>query len=284
MLTRYEFSKDSIQNFCNQNGVTIDLTVEQTGKLTDFGKTPFLVEQISDLANQMCPDDASLKNFIEQKSNELHPIALTLYVLNDDLWKIMSRKPNDPERMLPITTIPWFYWEKEAEGRKNPSGVQRLDDPKHPFTTQLEKGVLKINGKGGDFAGLLEGRIADPRKGIRPLFIPGDTGPKETVAKYESQKVQLDIKIQSAQTELYPTPIEELDYIYSEHPKVFYEHGIQINVDGGEVQLKVGKRRETTLRGKVIVFIGKDFEETPDSDHILLFHVWLAALKKTSFL
>jgi len=232
----------------------------------------------------MYQDGASLRNFIEQGSTDLYPIAMTLYVLNDDLWKIMTRKHEDPEKMLPMTTIPWFCWESEAEGRKNPSGVKKVEDPKHKFSTKLEGGVLKISGKGGDFTGLLEGRIVNPYKGIRPIFIPGSTGPKKNVANYESQLLKININIHSSQTKLYPAPMKELDYVFSENPRVFYEHGIQIEVDGGDVKLQVGKRKETTLRGKVIVFLGKDFEETHDSEKMLMFHVWLSILKRTPFL
>ncbi len=284
MPTKYEFSAEAIQSFCNQQGVSISLTAEQNGKLNDTGKTPLLDEQISDIADQLCPDDVSLKNFIEQASEDLHPIAMTLYVLNDDLWKIMSGKNEHPERMLPMTTIPWFCWESEAEGRKNPSGVKQVDDPKHKLTTRLEGGILKISGKGGDFAGLLEGRIVNPYKGIRPLFIPGSTGPKKKVPNYESEKIKMKINIQSSQTKLYPAPMKELDYVFSENPRVFYEHGIQIEVEGKDVNLKIGKRKETTLRGKVLVFLGKDFEETPDSDKLLMFHAWLTILKRAPFL
>ncbi|MHA2397010.1 MAG: hypothetical protein ACXAC0_09925, partial [Candidatus Thorarchaeota archaeon] len=225
-----------------------------------------------------------LEEFIEARSEDFHPVALSLYVLNDDLWKIMNRKHENPEKMLPMTTIPWFFWEKEAEGRKNPSGVQRLDDPKHTFGIKVDGGNLKISGKGGDFAGLLEGRIVDRYKGVRPLFIPGDIGPKKNVANYESQLVEIRFNIHSSEPKLYPVPTKELDYAYSEHPRVFYEHGIQINMNGDDVNLKIGKRRETTLRGKVIIFIGKDFNETPNSEKILMFHIWLVSLHRISFL
>ena len=284
MSTRYEFSNEAIQNFCNQSGVTINLTTEQNGRLTDFGKTPLLVDQISEIVNQLCPDIENLVNFIEQGSAEFDPVSLSLYVLNDHLWEIMSRKHEHPEKMLPMTTVPWFYWLNEAEGRKNPSGVEKTINPEHPLITKLEKGVLKMSGRGGDFAGLLEGRIVDQYKGVRPIFIPGSAGPKKTVPKYDSQMVQIKINMQSSKTILYPIPMKELDYIFSENPRVFYDHGIQIEIDGGDVNLKVGKRKESTLRGKVIVFIGKDFEEMSDSDQILMFHAWLVALNRAPFL
>jgi hypothetical protein len=284
MSTRHEFSGKVIQNFCDQYGITINLTAEQTSKLADDGKTPLLFDQITDMAHQLCPDGASQKKFIEEKSTEFHPVSLSLYVLNDDLWNIMSRKNEHTEKMLPMTTIPWFYWEKETEGRKNPSGVIRKEDSVRPFTIKFEEEILKISGNGGDFCGLLEGRIVDRYKGIRPLIIPGSTGPKKIVANYESRFVQISINIQSSETRLYPVPEKELDYIYSEHPRVFFDNGIQITVVGEEVVLKVGKRSETKLRGKVIIFIGKNFEEISESGSLLMFHVWLSMLNRSPFL
>ena len=63
MSTRYEFSKDAIQNFSTQYEITINLTAEQTGNLADFGKTALLVEQITEILDEMCPDVNSLKNY-----------------------------------------------------------------------------------------------------------------------------------------------------------------------------------------------------------------------------
>jgi hypothetical protein len=283
MSTRHKFSKATIQNFCNQHGTTINLTAEQTGKLTDFGKTALLVEQIADLAEQMCPYVDSQKRFIEEKAEGFHPMALSLYVLNETLWKIMSQKNERPESMLPMTTIPWFYWEKEAEGRGNPAGVRRVSDSARPLTVKFQNNTLLIKGGGGDFCGLLEGRIVDKHQGVRPLFIPGSTGPKKTVPNYEAQNIEIKIDMRSSESELYPSPIKELDYFFSEHPRVFYEHGIQINAEGETINLKVGKRRETTLRGKVNIFIGKDFAEIPDSGDVLMFHVWLHILNELIF-
>ncbi len=284
MSTKFEFDNETIQRFCNTNEVTIELTTNQLNRLASEGKTPLLVEQIANVVDQLCPDEESLRKFIEQKSIEFNPIALSLYILNDDLWKIMSRKQEHTEKMLPMTTIPWFYWEKDAESRENPSGIRRLDDPKYPFAVELEKGFLIIRGKGGDFAGLLEGRIVDQHKGIRPLIIPGSIGPTKIVAKYESQFLRIKMDVQSSKTDLYPRPMKVLDYVFSENPRVFYDHGIQIEIDGGDVSLKVGNRRENTLRGKVILLIGKDFNETTDSGSILMFHVWLAMMNRIPFL
>lgn len=283
MSTRHEFSNKAIQDFCNQYGVTITYSAEQTSKLTDGGRTPLQINQISDVVDQLCTDESSLKKFIEEITTKLHPISLSLYVLNDDLWKIMERKHENPDKMLPMITMPWFYWEEEAEGRKNPSGVRR-EDSAQPLTIDIEKEVLKISGNGGDFCGLLEGRIVDRFKGVRPLIIPRSTGPKKIVPNYEAQFIQIVINTSSSETLLYPIPMKELDYNYSEHPKVFYDHGIQIITEGKDVVLKVGNRRNTELRGKILIFIGKEFGQNDDSSNLLLFHVWLSILNRGPFL
>ncbi|MHA1948427.1 MAG: hypothetical protein ACW99G_06415 [Candidatus Thorarchaeota archaeon] len=284
MSTKFEFDNETIERFCIEYGVTTDMTLDQLKRLKTTGKTQLLVDQLDNFASQICTDDDCLRKFIEQKSILFHPVAMTLYVLNDDLWKIMARKHEHPEKMLPMTTIPWFYWEKEAEGRKNPTGVLRKEHPSRPLTVIVDEEILMVKGNGGDFCGVLEGRIVDRHKGIRPIIVPGLTGPKKNVAKYESEFVQIRINVHSAKMNLYPAPEKELDYIYSEHPRVFYDHGVQITADGEDVALKVGRRKETTLRGKVIIFIGKFFDEKEDSEDLLLFHVWLSMLKRTPFL
>ncbi|MFW9975757.1 MAG: hypothetical protein ACFFDQ_10850 [Candidatus Thorarchaeota archaeon] len=284
MSTKYEFDNEAIENFCNNNGVTITLTVDQLEKLGAKGKTPLLIEQLSNVANQLNQDEEGIKRFVEQKSKEFHPVALSLYIINDSLWEIMSRKQEHTDRMLPMVTIPWFYWESEAESRINPAGIRRFDDSNNPLSIKIEGDFLMISGSGGDFAGLLESSIVDKRKGIRPIIIPGIGDTKKIVAKYESQIIQMKAKIPSLQSTLYPKPVKKLDYYYSEHPRVFYEHGIRIDTAGEEINLKVGRRRDVTLRGNAIIFIGKNFGEVPSSDSILMFHVWLYLLDRICFL
>ena len=119
------------------------------------GKTPILAEQMMNIVDQLYPDENSRVKFLEEKTEFFQPISLSLYVLNDDLWKIMVRKEEHPDRMLPMTTIPWFYWEKEAETRGNPSGVRRVSDSNKPLKVKLRRDSLLIRGGGGDFCGLL---------------------------------------------------------------------------------------------------------------------------------
>ncbi len=284
MSTNYEFDNEAIESFCNNHGVTLPLTSEQLDSLSLNGRTPLLVEQISNVADQLCPDEESLRIFIEQGAAKFHPISLSLYVINDDLWRIMSRRQEHHDKMLPMTTIPCFYWDREAKGKHNPAGVRRISYPESPILVNLSNDKLHIAGRGGDFCGLLEGRIVNSQQGIRPIIVPGSPGPRETVPKYESEKIQIGVNIHSSKIQLYPRPIKELDYFFSEHPRAFYEHGIQIDTNGEYVTLRVGRRRETTLRGQVILLIGKDFKDETDTDKIIMFHVWLTVMSRIPFL
>ena len=284
MSTRYEFDNEAIADFCNINDVTITFTPDQLDSLGMKGKTTLLIEQISDVANQLYPDEDALKKFIMEKSGEFHPISLSLYVRNDALWEIMWRKSEYPDKMLPMTTIPWFYWEREAVGKKNLAGVRRMLFPKDPLVVEFEDDTLVIKGRGGDFYGFLEGRIVNKRQSIRPLFIPGEFGSKNVVPNYKTEYIQVKISRKSAIPLLYPHPIDELDYAFSEHPRAFYNHGIQIDCEGVDVNLKAGARRETSLHGKTTVLIGKNINEAEDTDNTIMFHVWLVALQKTFFL
>jgi hypothetical protein len=283
MSAKVQIDSEIIERFCNKFGVTIDYTPEQSENLKTQGKTQLLVDQLNKIAEQICANSDCLKEFIEKKTAGFHPVSMSLFVINDALWKIMARKDEHPERMLPMTTIPWFYWDKEAVGRKTPFGVRRLENPDKPLKILVDDDVLEISGNGGDFCGVLEGRIVDKRMGIRPMFIPGSAGPKMKVARYVSEDVQVRIAISSVQMTLYPIPEKDLDYIFSEHPRVFYEHGILITTDGDNVKLKVGSRKENSLHGKVMIFIGKAFEDSEISDESLTFHVWLSMLKQLPF-
>ena len=42
------------------------MTAEQNGRLLDFGKTTLAVDQITDILEQLCPDDSSLLNFVKE--------------------------------------------------------------------------------------------------------------------------------------------------------------------------------------------------------------------------
>ncbi len=276
MSTRYEFDNEAIESFCNNYGVTITLTQNQLDILAKMGKTPIMLEQLSNVANQLCPNEESLKKFIEQKSVDFQPISLSLYVFNDSLWKLMGKKPESMNTMLPMVTIPRFYWKKSAVNQKNPFGVNRDLDSNLSLNIKSHQSVV-FQGVGGEFCGILEGQLVEQETGSRPILAPTLPGPKEKVPKYETQDIEIRMKLGNLRTNLYPDPRKSIDYTFSEHPRVFYEHGLSVSSEGMRVQLGIGNKRAQPLHGDIILLLGKQWELDAPGHEILLYHVWLNA-------
>ncbi len=280
MSTNFRFRKETIESFEQEHRVSIDLQPNQQDNLVNSGTTSLLLEQMDKLVAEMSSSSDSIVAFIEELSKAIEPISMVLLVTNEATWKIMERKPMDTDCMLPMVTIPWFHWSENAVTPGNPKGIQRHDHGTTKITGNADGKEIVINGIGGNFCGLLEGRVADPYSGVRPLFLPGNRGEVGLVPLYEKQNLRVTISMNGLKATLYPEPSKKVDYTYSESPKAFYNHGLQLKTDGAQVRLRVGKGKEYELRGEVKVLLGKRIKEEDDSSTTLLFHVWLSALNR----
>ena len=112
------------------------------------------------------------------------------------------------------------------------------------------------------------------------MILPGNRGVIKLVPLYEKEDLSVTISMNGLKTALYPEPDKMIDYTYSESPRVFYYHGLQLNADGAQARLRVGKGKEYELRGEVKVLLGKRIKEEDNSSTTLLFHVWLSALNR----
>ena len=278
--TNFRFQKETIKSFEQEHGVSINLRPNQQDNLIDSGTTSLLLEQMDKLVTEMSSSSDSIVGFIEELSEAIEPISMALLVTNEATWKIMEKKPMDADCMLPMVTIPWFHWSENAVAPGNPKGIQRHDHGTTKITGDADGKGIVITGIGGNFCGLLEGRVADPYSGVRPLFLPGNRGVVELVPLYEKQDLRIAINMNGLETTLYPEPDKKMDYTYSESPKVFYNHGLQLKADGAQVRLRVGKGKEYELRGEVKVLLGKRVKEEGNSSMTLLSHVWLRALNQ----
>ena len=279
MSTRYEFDNEAIESFCNNYGVTIPLTQKQLKTLATKGKTSIMLEQLSNVANQFCPSDESLEMFIDQKSVDFQPMALSLYVFNDSLWKLMEKKTESADTMLPMATIPRFYWKKSAATKKNPYGVKKDLDSGLSLNIEPHHSVA-FQGVGGDFCGILEGQLVEQETGPRPILAPTFPGLKEKVPKYEIQNMEIRMQFGNLRTNLYPEPSKSIDYTFSEHPRIFYEHGLSVSSEGMQVRLGIGKKKAQPLHGDIILLLGKHWESETSGHEILFYHVWLNALSE----
>lgn len=280
MSTNYSFRKESIESFEREHGVSVDLQPNQLDNLVDSGTTSLLLEQIDKLVTEMSSSSDSIVEFIEDISEAIEPISMTILVMNEATWKIMKRKPSDADCMLPMVTIPWFYWSENAATSGNPRGIQRHDHGTTKITGETDGRRIVMSGIGGNFCGILEGRVADPYSGVRPLILPGNRGVVKLVPLYEKEDLRVTINMKGLKPVLYPEPDKQIDYTYSESPRVFYNHGIQFTADGAQTRLRVGKGKEYELRGEVKVLLGKRIKAEDDSSTTLLFHIWLSTLNR----
>jgi len=280
VLTNYSFRKEIIESFEREHGISVDLQPNQMDNLVDNGTTSLLLEQIDKLVIEMSSSSDSVVEFVENLSEAIEPISMTLLVMNEATWKIMERKPRDADCMLPMVTIPWFHWSESAAASGKPRGIQRQDHGTTKITGEANGKRIVMSGTGGNFCGILEGRIADPYSGARPLILPGNRGVVKLVPLYEKEDLRVTMNMNGLKTTLYPEPDTKVDYTYSESPRVFYNHGLQLKADGAQVRLCAGKGKEYELKGEVKVLLGKRIKEEDDSSTTLLFHIWLSALNR----
>ena len=276
MSTRYHFSQEQIEQFEQTNGLLVGLTREQYDILGEKEGTALTHSQLYSVAEKLAGNQ-TLEEFVNALSNRFQPLSISLFVFNDAIWKLMERKIVSPDTMLPMATVPYFYWKMTAITQNNPYGVMR--DPTSRSSLSIEPNhSVALWGTGGEFCGILEGQLADRNTGPRPIISPTLPGSKEKVPKYESQDIGFTLQFGNLKADLYPDPWKTIDYTFSEHPKVFYEHGLAVTADGKGVKLKVSNKRSQPLHGDVYLLLGKRWESETPGQEIVLFHVWLNAL------
>jgi len=272
--SRYAFPLDDIEEFENHYGASFEISDDQIAEEKGRFVVRPTLDQFMTMSNILIGNDNN-QTFLRRGTTEFSPFSVSIFVFNDAVWKLMSKKEESPDTMLPMTTIPRFYWDREAIGPNNPHGVRRDMHTSFQFTLEPDQ-ALFIQGSGGDFCGILESSLASHKMEARPLFAPRIQGPVNFVPKYDFEEIALTIRTGDLKKELYPLPQKDIDYTFSEHPQVFYEHGMAITTNGSNVQLKIGKKRPQQLFGKTLVLIGKKWETGTKGQTIIEYHVWLS--------
>jgi hypothetical protein len=191
-----------------------------------------------------------IDEFLVKFSQSLLPLSLSLFVLNDRLWKMMERKSWDKEKMLAMSTIPLCIWERKAENTSNPKGASRWGVNPNTFELTLEKDPkILIRGEGGDFSGFIE----QSQLTMKKFGIPES---RKLIPNYMFEQLQIEVLLDRAVFEIHPAPRDNLDYDYSEPARTFYNYGFAISVPGEDVILKVSKRKPSKMLGDVFLLIG----------------------------
>ncbi len=244
----------------DQFEIDLGLTSDQATALDKNQPILLTKEQLDLLLDQIVALD-DIDKFLKKFIHSVLPISLSLFVINDRLWKMMERKSWDNDKMLAMSTIPLCAWDKKLNDTNNPKAVKRWTVQPSTFELSLDSTpTIKITGKGGDFSGFIE------RKNFLPNYI------------FES--LTIGVKFDDANIETYPAPRDDLDYNYSDYARVFYEHGFAISVPGENVTLRIGKRLPIKMLGEVYLLIGTRVNVEDKPYQALMIDIWLRAFQR----
>lgn len=251
----------------------LGLTSDQMSAFEDDQSIILSKEQLDFIVDQMVVVD-SIDGFLVKFAPLILPLSLSLFVINDKLWKMMERKSWDPDKMLAMSTIPLCAWDKNSEKTSNLKAVKRWPVHASFFEFSLNKTpLIRIKGEGGDFSGFIEQSQLTARKFGMPES-------RKIIPNYIIEKLDIEILFKKAKVETHPTPRDDLDYDYSDHARVFYEHGFAISLPGENVTLKVGKRNPTKMLGDVYLLIGRRVNDEDEPYNVLMLDIWLRALQR----
>ncbi|MGY5857947.1 MAG: hypothetical protein RTU63_01160 [Candidatus Thorarchaeota archaeon] len=257
----------------NQFEVDLGLTSDHTTALEDNQPILLSIDQLDFIVDQFVSVDG-IDEFLIKFSQSIQPLSLSLFVINDKLWKIMERKSWDPDKMLAMSTIPLCAWDKNSEKTSNIKAVKRWTVHPCTFDFSLEKTPsIRIKGDGGDFSGFIDQSQLTARKFGMPES-------RKEIPNYTVEKLDIEILFNNAAIELYPAPRDDLDYDYSDHARVFYEHGLAISLPGENVTLKISKRKPTKMLGDVYFLIGRRVDSENEAYEGLMLDIWLRALQR----
>ena len=261
------------QKLLNQFELDLGLTSDQTTALENDQPILLTIDQLDFIVDQFIVIDG-IDEFLIKFASSIQPLSLSLFVINDKLWKIMERKSWDPDKMLAMSTIPLCAWDKNSEKTSNIKAVKRWTVHPSTFVLSLDKTPsIKIRGDGGDFSGFIDQSQLTARK----FGLPES---RKEIPNYTVEKLDIAILFNNAIIETYPAPRDDLDYDYSDHARVFYEHGFAISLPGENVTLKVGKRKPTKMLGDVYFLVGRRVDIDNETYEGLMLDIWLRAFQR----
>jgi len=281
--TRCRFSKESIEDFTSETGIVVPLNNDQRELLSNGHEVKLTIDQLRTVLSGLCSDSTEFHRFIGRKAPDLQPFSATLFVQNDAIWKIMRKKSDYPDKLLPVVTFPLFYWSRHAQTVSNPRGIKKQEYDDVSLAIDAENKTLAVSGTGGNFCGVVEEYILDHASSSRSLIIPDLARSRKKIPRYDPAYLRITAQVSSVQTTLFPQPDEHLDYAFSESPKVFFEHGIEIALKGHDAKLKADRRPEISLLGRIKLLIGRPVSNASKLSTQLMFHVWLIAVAESLY-
>ncbi|TFG12027.1 hypothetical protein EU537_10630 [Candidatus Thorarchaeota archaeon] len=235
-------------------------------------------EDLREAASRIILDQENSAVALSEYAKTLGPAEFSLFVVNEEIIKIMKKKILWSERILPMVTCPFYYWSKAAEGKDNPYGV--VKEETGVFDTEVDSiHRLHFSGAGGDFCGIVEGGVAMNKPKMRPVIAPSFPRPTKPIPRYEFATIEVFVDFNGLECEIYPIPKNNLDYTFSESPKVLRQRGMELKTKGERVALSVNNSRPVNLRGNVTIYIARNYGNSNKSRE-LFHHVWMFAIEQ----
>ncbi|RLI55723.1 MAG: hypothetical protein DRP09_08745 [Candidatus Thorarchaeota archaeon] len=269
----FKYPPSAFSRLLEQFELDLNLSDEQAAFMEEGVEFSLSEDQMDDVVRQIA-SVIEPRVFLEEYAETVTPIRMSLYVLNDDLWAMMQRKPweDDRGRMLAMTTIPLCTWEHSEERVSNPKGAKRWEVKPNKMRVSWKRGrTLSITGEGGDFAGFIERSHRTARKWSMPES-------RQLIPNYEFVTIFLQLTLDGARVTTRPLPRDELDYDFSESGKFFYDHGVMLEMPGENVLLKSGKRRPYRMKGNAVILLG--LHDPEDAYRDLLASLWFRILAR----
>ncbi|MBN2229175.1 MAG: hypothetical protein JW779_06235 [Candidatus Thorarchaeota archaeon] len=270
---RTEHPAKAYRKLVDEFDIDFRLTDKQSVALDNNDEVIISNEQLENIIDQLIVI-GGIDDFLKKNVNALLPVSVSLFVVNDRLWKMMERKIWEPEKMLAMSTIPLCTWDQSSEKISNPKGIKRWEVQPNNVVVSFDDCVrLMIEGEGGDFSGFIEQSQLTMRKWGLP-----DT--RRLIPNYAFESLYIDVLLNRAELITHPEPIGNLDYDFSDQARVFYEHGFLVRLPGEDVTLKVGKRKPTKMLGDVYLLVGSRVTPNDEPYLGLLVDIWLGVLER----
>lgn len=245
-------------------GIDIGFTMGQSDTLRNGEDVVLTPQQLDQVTDQL-----EAKLYITKYSNSLSPLSMSLFIVNDALWKMMEKKLWEPEKMLAMTTFPICSWDPRAEKTSNPKGVKREKaGPGKISLIEEPRPTLSLSGEGGDFSGFIEQSHLTARK----FGVPES---RRYIPNYMFCEARIDAVLDRARIEIHPNPRDLLDYDFSESARVFHDHGVLISLPGEDITLAITDRKPAQMKGDGYLLIGTRVGSNGDAYRGLLVDLWL---------
>ncbi|MBS3795410.1 MAG: hypothetical protein KGY80_10955 [Candidatus Thorarchaeota archaeon] len=276
MPSDYIFTERAIREFEEKQGISISLDSQNLQEIQNYGGTHLSAKKLRNILESA--NEKPLSHYVNDESKTVSPISVSLFVINDALWRIMEKKRHHADKMNPMITFPWFHWDIDPSGEGKEGKIIRNSNSSGIEDVIVEHNVLTIAGFAGDFAGVLEERIV--REGGRrtPILVPTGFGSKELISKYNLEATEITVNLDLCEAQLYPTPHLSFDYRFFENPEYIHNHGLGISSVSGAVSLSTAGSNPVTLEGITTIYVCKRMKNLHDTSTPLKYHLWIAAL------